>query len=45
MRFFALLFDIAVGLLGFNNISICEDLANQNDRGRFKCDSEKYVTR
>jgi len=43
MKIFAFLADLVFGLLGFN-ISISEDLANRNDRGRFKRDSQKYVT-
>ena len=38
------LIDVILGLLGFP-ISIRDDLANRNDRGQFKRDSEKYVTR
>ncbi len=44
MRLLAFLFDVIVGLLGFD-MSIREDLANRNDRGRFRPDSDKYVTR
>lgn len=44
MRVLALIFDVVVGLLGFD-ISMREDLANRNDRGRFKLDSNKYVSR
>jgi hypothetical protein len=44
MRLLALFFDLVFGLVGFD-ISIREDLANRNDRGRFRRDSEKYVTR
>lgn len=44
MRFLAFLFDVIAALLGFD-ISIREDLDNRNDRGQFKPDSEKYVTR
>ena len=44
MRLLAMFFDIMLGLLGFD-ISIREDLANRNDRGRFKPDSGKYMTR
>jgi hypothetical protein len=40
----ALLVDVVLGLLGFG-ISVREDLANRNGRGRFKPDSEKHVTR
>ena len=44
MTALALLVDVVLGLLGFD-ISVREDLANRNDRGRFKPDSEKHVTR
>jgi hypothetical protein len=44
MSVLVFLFDLIVGLLGFP-ISIAEDLANRNERGRFKRDSDKYVTR
>jgi hypothetical protein len=44
MRILVFLIDL-IGMLFGSSISIKEDLANRNDRGKFKLDSEKYVTR
>ena len=44
LRLLAFLIDLITGLFGFPT-DMQGDLANRNDRGRFKPDSDKYVTR
>lgn len=44
MKLLAFIFDLITAILG-NPTFLHEDFANRNDRGRFKRDSEKYVTR